>query len=312
MKFLCFTDLHLNKFPCSNTTKDGKNELLEAGLSVIDQVYEYAMKHEFKYIFFLGDLFHIRAKIDSDIYSNMVYEKFCKYFGDKDSPNLILIPGNHDQIDKSGKHTLLPYSRIMNVTVMSDFYKHGDIIVCPHQYLVEDLYSFLQDNSNENSIVFMHQLLMNSPMMSGAIFKKNEAIDVSKFKYKLLFSGHNHRPFTNTDLGVYNVGSPMHYDFGDAECQERYFVSYDNGSVSWVETTFPHFAIHGTKEAQEASYIKKKSKKVEIKDNRVEIHFNDDPKNIMEVYVNSTGTLLDKPKLLETGYLLFKSANQGL
>jgi len=220
MNFIAFSDLHLNRFPVANITKDGENELLMAGLNILDQVYAKAIEYKVKFIFFCGDLFHIRTKLDSDIYSNLVYKKLKHYFGPKTSINLIMIPGNHDQINKTGTHVLSPYSEIYNVTVVDNLYKRDNIVICPHQYDIEKLYSFLEKNSNENSLVFMHQLIFNSPVMSGAIFRKNEAVDVSRFKYKLLFSGHNHRPFVNKSSDTYNIGSPMHYDFGDADVKK--------------------------------------------------------------------------------------------
>jgi DNA repair exonuclease SbcCD nuclease subunit len=311
MNFLAFADLHLHKFPYANTTEHGDNELLISGLSILDQVYNYAVRYKIKYMFFLGDLFHIRPKVDSDVYCKIAYQKFCDLFSQDGSPNLIIIPGNHDQIEKSGTHKLLPYSKIHNVTVINDFYKRGNLILCPHQYKIENLYEYLRKNSDENSIVFMHQLLMNTPLMNGQIFRKNEAVDFTQFKYGCVFSGHNHRPFKNDELKIYNIGSPMHYDFGDAECQERYFVTYNNGEIKWIETVFPHFAHHGTAEAKKASYIKKKSKKVVEVNNRVEINFNDDPINILKVYVKSENTPLNKDVLLKEGCRLLNRVTQS-
>jgi len=298
MEFLIFSDLHLNKFPCSNITKEGENELLISGLNIIDQVYNKAVDCGIRTIFFCGDLFHTRSKIDPEIYSNFVYEKFRKYFGKQSKCQLIIIPGNHDQINKIGTHFLKPYSEIENVYVIDDLCKRDDFILCPHQYNTERLYTFLKNNSDENSIVFMHQLIFNSPIMSGAIFRKNEAVDVTKFKYKYLFSGHNHRPFENKKLNVCNMGSPMHYDFGDAECQDRFMVHYKDGSVTWHSTVFPHFAIAGTENEKNETvgYVKKQNKKVAELTSRLQIEWNDETTHILKSYIKSTGA--DNPDTL--------------
>lgn len=310
-EFIVFSDLHLHKFPYANTTKTGENELLISGLDILDQVYAYAKKNGIKHIIFLGDLFHIRLKVDSEVYCSLVWEKFCDLCREEDAPELIIVPGNHDQISKTGKHKLLPFASIPKISVINDFYKKDNLIFCPHQYNIEDLYTFLEANSDENSIVFLHQLLINSPLMNNAIFRKNEAVDISRFKYNTIFSGHNHRPFTNAELKVYNLGSPMHYDYGDAQCQERYFIDY-RGHVKWIRTEFPHFALHGTTEAKKASYIKKQSKKVQELSNRTEINFNDDASNILKVYTESEATLLPKDLLLKDGLRLLNNAIQTL
>jgi DNA repair exonuclease SbcCD nuclease subunit len=305
MDFIAFSDLHLNKFPYANITKDGENELLMAGLRIIDQVYAKAEEFGVKYIFFCGDLFHIRTKIDSDIYSNLVYDKLCQYFGTFGGPiNLILMSGNHDQIDKTGKHVLLPYSKISNVTVVDNLCKKGNIIMCSHQYDNDVLYDFLEKNSDENSIIFMHQLIMNSPMMSGAIFRKNEAIDISRFKYKLLFSGHNHRPFVNKSSDTFNIGSPMHFDFGDAECQERFMIYCKGGQITWIPTEFPHFAMASTENVKEAKYVKKQNKKVVELARRIKVEWTDKTTDVLGAYIESAKSVITQDILLREGLKL--------
>jgi DNA repair exonuclease SbcCD nuclease subunit len=302
MDFIAFSDLHLNKFPYANITKDGENELLMAGLNIIDQVYAKAVEYGVKFIFFCGDMFHIRTKLDSDIYSNLVYKKLKQYFGPKTPINLILIPGNHDQIDKTGTHVLAPFSEIYNVTVVDKLYKRGNIVICPHQYDIDKLYAFLEKNSTEQDIIFMHQLIFNSPVMSGAIFRKNEAVDISRFKYKLLFSGHNHRPFVNKSSDAHNIGSPMHYDFGDAECPERFMIHCSKeGKVTWIPTNFPHFAMAGTENVKEAKYVKKQNKKVVELASRIKVEWTDKTKDVLGAYIESAKPVINPDLLLREG-----------
>lgn len=305
-EFIVFADLHLHKFPYANITKAGENELLVSGLKILDQIYAYAKAHSIKHIIFLGDLFHIRPKVDSEVYCSLVWEKFCDLCREEDAPELIIVPGNHDQISKTGKHKLLPFASIPKISVINDFGKKDNLIFCPYQYNIENLYAFLEANSDENSIVFLHQLLMNSPLMNNAIFRKNEAVDVSRFKYKRIFSGHNHKVFENKELNIYNVGAPMHIDHGDSECQERFFLYYNRGKIIWVPTVFPHFATAGTPEAENASYISKKSKKSKKVLNRLELSFTDDFNHVIQIYTKSESTLLDKNLLFQEGIRLMQ------
>lgn len=311
MEFLVFSDLHLNKFPRANITKDGENELLLAGLNIIDQVYSYARDNDIKNIIFTGDLFHIRSKVDTEVYTDLLYKKLDKYFGAEKDLSLILIPGNHDQINKTGKHLLFPLSKISRVFIIDKLHIHKDtnVLFCPHQYKLDDLYAFLEKNSNDKSYIFMHQLLVNSPSMSGQLFRKNEAVDISRFKYKYVFSGHNHRPFENKKLNVYNIGSPMHYDFGDVECQDRFFLHFNNGRTTWVKTEFPHFAVQGTPESKKAKYIKRETKKVQKQSSRIEISFNNDVNSVLKAYTDSEETLLNKDALYKKGLSLLTEEN---
>jgi DNA repair exonuclease SbcCD nuclease subunit len=311
--FIAFSDLHLNKFKHSRIDKNGNNELFVTGLSILDQIFQYAKVNKILDIIFLGDLFHVRDRIDSEIYCNTVYDALEKYFGGDDNEiRFTIIPGNHDQIDKQGNHTLNPYSKISRIAVINKLsaYDNNKELFCPHQYDITKLYEFLNEHSNENSFVFMHQLIFNSPLMNHSIFRKNEAVDSSLFKFKYLFSGHNHRPFVDDERRIYNIGSPMHYDFGDAQCPERFFIHYISAvdKVAWIPTVFPAFAMEDTEESTSAVYIKKKQKKIDTLDNRTEINFSDNPTEIVEKYVESSQTELEKPKLCEIGSNLLRGA----
>lgn len=303
MKFLIFSDLHLNNFPFSNTNKKGENELFEAGLSIIDQLYGFAKENSIKYIFFLGDLFHNRTKIDSFVYVR-AYEKIKEYFNDKNSPVLFILVGNHDQRDKEGNHTLIPFDGIRNVYIIDKNIKFYSVnfIFCPHNFSLEKLYTFLVSCSDEASFVFLHQLLPKKDTLNN--FVNNDLIDTTRFKYQYIFSGHNHKPFKDEQLNLYNIGAPMHLNYGDSCLKERYFLYYNDGNILWIETKFPKFAYKNSEEEVEASYVKERNKETKKIENKLNFCPSDSIKDMFEKYFNQAKFINKKDLLKEGGIII--------
>ena len=308
MKFVAFNDLHLHKFPYSKITEDGKNELFEAGLNILDQVYSYCAENDICYLFFIGDLFYHRHKIDTDVYCNETYNRIKKHQEAYPFIKLIFIPGNHDQISKSGKHCLTPFEGIQNVRVIH----HNEILTipplnqkifcCPYASDSFNLYGFLKD-STKDDIILMHQLIVNSPSLAGHLFKKDEAVDTSKLTFRVLFSGHNHRPFSRD--GVYNIGAPMHHDFGDAPVLKRFFIEYDSDKkplVTWIPTKFPIFATSDMKlpEGVIPSYLRRKIKDIVTSEEvSLDLIESDGLESILKSYMSFLNSLIGETEVKE-------------
>jgi DNA repair exonuclease SbcCD nuclease subunit len=92
-KALIFADLHLHSH------KDRVDRLHHC-LSVLDWIFTQAAKHKVEYIFFLGDLFHERSKIDVLNYLK-TFEVFMKHMiEDAADRDMYLLVGNHDMYHK--------------------------------------------------------------------------------------------------------------------------------------------------------------------------------------------------------------------
>jgi predicted phosphodiesterase len=293
MNFVVLSDIHFHNYPYARINEHGDNELFVVATRIVKDVFDYCVKNDIPTIYFLGDLFQLRNKIETDLYCNKVFFLFDKLFGSQSTTDscvqCCLIPGNHDQINKQGDHCLYPFSKIKNVFVFdAPNVTYGDterILLIPHQYDVDEVYRFL-NVSTKHDTVMMHQLLLNSPMLTNSFFRSNEAIDSSKFDYKILFSGHNHRPFENKQLRICNVGSPMHSSFGDVECPNRYFIHYNKGKITWIPTTFPIFANNDNDKGGNASYVRRKPEKIATKDvNRLQLTKEDTMSSILTKYV---------------------------
>ena len=112
-KALVFSDLHLHDH------KD-RVERLPACLEVLEWVFETAAEQDCKYIFFLGDLFHERSKIDVLNYLK-TFEVFMKHMlHDGSDREMFLLVGNHDMYHKErwDINSVKPLSAIPRVSII--------------------------------------------------------------------------------------------------------------------------------------------------------------------------------------------------
>lgn len=110
-KALEFSDLHIHAH------KDRVDRLHHC-LDVLDWIFKTALQYRCEYIFFLGDLFHERSKIDVMNYLK-TFEVFMKYM--HNAPyELYLLVGNHDMYHRErwDINSVKPLSAIKGVNII--------------------------------------------------------------------------------------------------------------------------------------------------------------------------------------------------
>lgn len=100
-EFLVFSDLHAHPHTkYSNISAEGWNSRLQTALDVLRQILRYAVKHEIRYVLFCGDLFDAKHKIPATAIVALSAEFESWKSADL---RLIMIPGNHDLLERSGR-----------------------------------------------------------------------------------------------------------------------------------------------------------------------------------------------------------------
>lgn len=233
-KALLFADLHLHAH------KD-RVDRLQNCLEVLDWVFQVANKRSVEYIFFLGDLFHERAKIDVLNYLK-TFEIFMKHMiEDSQDRDAYLLVGNHDMYHRErwNVNSVKPLSAIPRChivdrpTVMQigntriDWMPHTDNPVV-------DLEKLKREHNGAGDVLLGHMAVHGAALNTYYGTKADVIVeydndmvpvDASVFSdWRKVFLGHYHG---SQILGnVEYVGSPLELTFGEA-FQQKHLIILD-------------------------------------------------------------------------------------
>ena len=252
MKFVVFSDLHLNEWTYGSTLVDGKNSRLLAQADVLKQIREYCVAEDIRSVFFCGDLFHTHSKVSAAVL-HVAYEEF-KAFEAADIYVTFLV-GNHDMSDRAGKvHTL-------------DFLSLLGQVVRPNEGVIQDggsktgpayyYYSYTEDREallnflkfcDRPGYLFLHQGVRDVPMGSGFVIP-NEILSAEDIPSNIImaFTGHYHS-HRRVSANLCIVGSPMQHDWGDTG-EDRGWLLVDGKNVTLIPSKAPCFLEISPEEA---------------------------------------------------------------
>jgi DNA repair exonuclease SbcCD nuclease subunit len=232
-KALVFSDLHLHGH------KD-RVERLQDCLDVLEWVFKTAAERNVDYIFFLGDLFHERAKIDVMNYLR-TFEMFMTHMlEDASDRQMYLLVGNHDMYHKErwDINSIKPLSAIPRVSIIQSpvslVLGGKKIDWLPHtENPIEELNNFKKNGVGD--ILFAHMAVSGAQtntfygVRSDVIVEyDNEMVhvDAGLFEpWKMTMLGHYHGAQNLTAKAEY-VGSPLQLTFG--ECfQQKHLIILD-------------------------------------------------------------------------------------
>jgi DNA repair exonuclease SbcCD nuclease subunit len=226
-KALIFSDLHLHAH------KDRIDRLQDC-VKTLEWIFETAKSHNCRYIFFLGDLFHERSKIDVLNYLK-AFEVFMKYAYKK--IDVYLLVGNHDMYHKEkwDVNSIKPFTAIQNVHIIEKpkALKFDDCLIdwLPHtENPIKELADLAQQHNGAGDVLLAH-IAINGAMTNTFYGVKSDVIteydnemmpvDIGILKdYKRVFLGHYHGA-QNLNSKVEYIGSPLQLSFGEAFQQKH-------------------------------------------------------------------------------------------
>lgn len=236
-KALIWSDLHIHAH------KDNVDRLHDC-LQVLRWAFDTAEVKGCDYIFFLGDLFHDRSKIDILNYLR-TFEVFVDYMVTRSSPiQVFLLVGNHDMYHRErwDVNSVKPMNVISNVEIIDQpctkVLGGRPVDFLPYTANpVEDLKK-LKDRDGS---ILGHDILLSHLAVDGAILNRlygtkadviveydNEMtpVTVDLFDdWKMTFLGHYHASQMLNDKVEY-VGSPLQLSYGEV-FQEKHLIVLD-------------------------------------------------------------------------------------
>ena len=207
-----------------------KDNFLEVALAKLDYV---ASNNDF--VIICGDLFHTNT--NSHYIFNKVYKLFMKHKG-----KFFAIPGNHDllhnNISMLEKTTLGSLALTGALNLYFDNFKIDDIEF-QVSLVQKDLSKIPVDAENKKILIGHNYVeLEGSPKES---FTKDE---IRQLNYKLVFLGHEHKPYEEEYLGnstLIRMGSLTRIDT-QVYNKERgiYYYQLDTKDMSYQKVEVPH------------------------------------------------------------------------
>lgn len=245
IRFLVFSDLHLNVWNYGATYENGQNSRLMDQLDVLHQIRDYAVLHDIKYIFFTGDFFHTHQTVRAEVLM-AAHEALSSL---AQQSQLIMLAGNHDMADKEGNVHSLSFLKAYAAVVARNsglFVLEGHRIQClPYTEDEDKLKKFL-DNTHPGDIVLMHQGVSGIPVSSRG-FTLNEILapNMVPAHVEVAFAGHYHSHRKVKD-NLYIPGSPMQLTWSDVGEPRGWLdvtsQSMQQGtSVNFVQSKAPEF-----------------------------------------------------------------------
>ena len=201
---------------------------------VLPGVLEGALGRGIRDITFLGDIFHIRYKIDAWI-QNELYDVFSSWtlgYG----RYIRILPGNHDQYNLDGRNALEMFDEMSNVRVYTEavtdehglwipYRKDTDYTICTISEHEEKAV-----NQQGRRVCFFHNAIFGALM--NDTFVDQEGIPPSIFKgFDIVLSGHYHK---RQNLGnIYYIGSPYQINAGESG-QDKGYAIWDGNNLEYV------------------------------------------------------------------------------
>lgn len=270
-EFLIFSDLHAHNFPyaAKRVPIEGFEGLFNSRLrdtaNVLEDIEQYAIKHDIQQILFAGDLYHRRTSIATDV-SNVVISRLRQICDS--GIDLFMIPGNHDYGDKFGSvHHLygLDYESEEHYSDIVVLDKPGPnfswlkqatgLISVPYTPEIDKARLWLKtageiaDNirANGHSAILMAHLGMQGAKVGSDYVLISESDiktdDVPYDKFDACFFGHFHEHQQLFKNGWF-VGATHEHNWGDSGGKRGFLhVKIENGNVSIkrIETSAPKF-----------------------------------------------------------------------
>jgi len=242
MKLIGTSDWHLHNFKdYANVGSGGINSRAQWILYAIRQILHYAHVYGIKHVLFAGDMFHQRGKVEVSLY-NAVYDTIEDFFYNY-GVTVIMIPGNHDNIDNSDKpeFSFRKFSEIAWVVddfdvigVKSDLAGKVDVNVfcAPFVKNVKKTKDKLEEFANRAKNMPNSILMSHIGVTGGVTGKEHYALKdmyaIRELKpecYKYVVLGHYHTPqvLPGTRNAFY-CGMPLQRDFNDEGSARGFFV----------------------------------------------------------------------------------------
>jgi DNA repair exonuclease SbcCD nuclease subunit len=260
MKALFVSDLHAhNHEQFATTLANGRNSRFQAILNVLEEVRFLCQEHEVDAVFFLGDMFHSRTKVDVDVFG-ATWNAWRDIAAEV--KHLYILIGNHDQYNKVGSvHSLEPFRDFATVIDQPMIERVEGVLFAAHPFTtnMKQWHRFVEMLPSNLDLFLFHQGICEAATGAFNISIKAEVSysDMPLAKAQWCLGGHYHKPQAiGEEKRVLYIGSPLQHGFGE-RTEKKSVVLFDSGEnlLHRIFTVAPGFDLFDDEGAFEASLL---------------------------------------------------------
>lgn len=256
MKIACFGDVHVDiRKEFNKVTDRSGSSRLDIILDGLRYIKDYCIANSIDTAVCAGDLYNTRGKVNTLVF-NETFE-VCKEFSDE-GIHLILVAGNHDQIDNSDvpQSSLRPLAEIPRVTVVEDCRTLLDpsanetvrLHCVPYSKNTQMIKDFIDSREKEEGVtdILVAHLGVSGATVGNKEYPMQDAFALSDLRpdfYKYVALGHYHdKQMVGGTNNVFYTGSPVPHTFGDMPNKGFYVIDTEKRwDVQFVPIPSPEF-----------------------------------------------------------------------
>lgn len=256
MKIACFGDVHVDiRKEFNEVTDRSGSSRLDVILDGLRYIKDYCIDNNIDTAVCAGDLYNTRGKVSTLVF-NETFE-VCKEFSDK-GINLILVAGNHDQIDNSDvpQSSLRPLAEIPRVVVVENCRSLIDpsgngttrLHCVPYSKNTQMIKEFIESATEEEGVtdILIAHLGVSGATVGNKEYPMQDAYALSDLRpdfFKYVVLGHYHdKQMVGGTNNVFYTGSPVPHTFGDMPDKGFYVIDTEKRwDVQFVPIPSPEF-----------------------------------------------------------------------
>lgn len=216
MKIACTADLHLKMFNDKEFDENGNPLKLIETLNNFRYMLDYCKNNKIDTVIIAGDINDTKL-----VASVKAFSMFMDILTEYENIKFIMIPGNHDMASREGFESAIDLLQgYNNVLTIREKTKIDNIFYVPYSsHMIEDIVD--ESKNIDSDILVTHVGLSDAQLSNGASIKSRLNSSHLK-KWKLVITGHYHKPQTVNN--VWYTGSLIPHRRDEAGEQKRFLV----------------------------------------------------------------------------------------
>jgi DNA repair exonuclease SbcCD nuclease subunit len=264
MKLAVLSDLHGHNYKEFDKHSDLTGSTrLDHIIKTLEFIRDDCVQRDIKYVLFGGDMFHIRARVNTIVY-NAIYDVIKTFY--EHGITIIGIAGNHDQHDNSDvpQHSLHTFNDLPGVTIYGDLDTYfipewetddKDLLIhcVPYSKNAKRTKDWIEGqaekydaNGDTNHICLFH-LGISGAFVGKGSYPMADAFrpeDLRPDFFKYIVGGHFHKAqFIENYPHFFYTGAPIEHSFSDEGEEKGYYIidTAKRWDVSFVPIPSPRF-----------------------------------------------------------------------